>query len=829
LISFLHKSFRSLRQDFRSKELVWLFVALTLSVTALSGVSFLASRMHQAFEFDARQLLASDLLIAADQPLPKLFFDEAQEKQLQIAQTIVFPSMATAGNESKLASIKAVSSLYPLRGALQFNFANNPPQDLRSPSPGTVWVDPSLLSNLRTKVGDTLILGEKRFVIGAVLEKEIDRGAGFMNFSPRVMMSLDDLPATGLIGLGSRVTYRLLLAGSDANIKSYQKWATQFIESEQLRGLRLENLENAQPLMRKTLDRAERFLSLLSLLTAIVAGVAIALSARRYTLKQADSCAVLKCFGASQVDILKKQFQTLLFIGLISACIGLMLGYLVQLLLTLSLGNLLVSSLPRTSLAPALWSALFAWSLLLGFAGPSILGLVKVSPISLIRREFNAIQAREIWLIVVALTTCAALIAIAARDWKLALWTGLSFGGAVILFASIAWACLFLMSRWRNTRFSIRFAIVAQARQASYAVMQITALGIALMALVTILLLRQDLLSAWQSSVPIDAPNRFMINIQGDQKTEIQKSLLEAGVSSPSFYPMIRGRLVGINGRDVLPNDYSEENARRLIDREFNLSYTDLLPSGNRITAGEWIKGDTPQISIETGIAKTLKLKMGDVLTFEMAGQQVTAPITSLRKLDWGSMRVNFFVIMPPALLNSLPQSWITSYYQPLNKESLDFQMSRQFPNLTIVDVSSSLAQIQSVLNKLSAALGLLFGLTVIAAMLVLVAALTATQDQRYKNAALLKALGASRKVLGEISQFELLVIGSMAGVLAGLSSGLAAWLLGRYVLEIDFNAFGQAVLMGVLFGVAASLAVGYRSQQKIQRATAIECLREGY
>jgi len=658
-------------------------------VTALSGVSFLASRMQQAFEFDARQLLASDLLIAADQPLPKVFFQEAEAKQLQVAQTIVFPSMATAGNESKLASIKAVSSLYPLRGSLQVNFANKPPQDLRSPLPGTVWVDPALLSNLRTRVGDTLILGEKRFVIGAVLEREIDRGAGFMNFAPRVMMSIDDLPATGLMGLGSRVTYRLLLAGSDADIKSYQKWAIQFIETEQLRGLRLENLENAQPLMRKTLDRAERFLSLLSLLTAIVAGVAIALSARRFTLKQADACAVLKCFGASQVDILKRQFQTLLCIGVISACIGLILGYLVQYLLTLSLGNLLVASLPPTSFAPALWSTVFSWSLLLGFAGPSILGLVKVSPISLIRREFKSIQVREIWLIVIALTTCAALIAIAARDWKLALWTGLSFGGAVILFASIAWVGLLLMTRWRSNRFAIRFAIISQARQSSYAVMQITALGIALMALVTILLLRQDLLSAWQSSVPMDAPNRFMINIQGDQKAEIQKSLVDAGVSSPSFYPMIRGRLVGINGRDVLPNDYTEENARRLIDREFNLSYTDLLPSGNRITAGEWIKGDAPQISIETGIAKTLKLKMGDTLSFEMAGQQVTAPITSLRKLDWGSMRVNFFVIMPPALLNSLPQSWITSYYQPSNQDSLDFQMSRQFPNLTIVDVSA--------------------------------------------------------------------------------------------------------------------------------------------
>jgi len=829
LTSFPIRLYRSLKQDFRSKELAWLFVALTLSVTALSGVSFLASRMQQAFEFDARQLLASDLLIAADQPLPKAFFQEAEAKQLHVAQTVVFPSMATSGKESKLASIKAVSSLYPLRGNLQVNLAKSKTQESRSPLPGSVWVDPALLLHLGVQLGDSLSLGQKQFVIGGILERETDRGAGFMNFAPRVMMSLDDLTATGLIGLGSRVTYRLLLAGSDTQIRAYQKWAIQWIESEQLRGLRLENLENAQPIMRKTLDRAERFLSLLSLMTAIVAAVAIALSARRYSLKQADACAVLKCFGASQIVILKRQFQTLLCIGILSAGIGLVLGYLVQYLLTISLGNLLVARLPSVSIAPALWSTLFAWALLLGFAGPSIMGLVKVSPISLIRKEFKTFQVREMWLIAIALLTCAALIAIAARDWKLALWASISFGGAVILFATITWICLLLMTRLRSSRFSIRFAIIAQARQSSYAVMQITALGIALMALVTILLLRQDLLSAWQGSVPVDAPNRFMINIQSNQKAEIQKSLIDAGISSPDFYPMVRGRLIGINNRAVLPNDYAEDNARRLIDREFNLSYTDRLPLGNRIVSGDWIKGDAPQISMEAGIVKTLKLKIGDMLTFEVAGQQVTAPITSLRKLDWGSMRVNFFVIMPPALLDSLPQSWITSYYQPSNQESLDFQMSHQFPNLTIVDVSSSLAQIQGVLNKLSAALGLLFSLTLIAALLVLVSALTATQDQRYRNAALLKAIGASRKVLAEISRFELLIVGLLAGILAGLSSGLAAWLLGRYVLEIDFNAFGQALVMGVLFGVTASLAVGYRSQQKIQSATAIECLREGY
>ncbi len=823
LVSFL----RGLKQELRSHELAWLFVALTLSVTALSSVSFLADRMQRAFQFDARQLLASDVLIVADQPLPERFLLEAGSRGLQVAQTIVFPSMATVGTYSKLASLKAVSPLYPLRGALQVQ-SNNAIFNSGPPS-GSVWIDPVMLGSLQAKLGDQLSLGQKKFLIAGVLEREIDRGAGFMNFAPRVMMSLEDLPATGLIGLGSRVTYRLLLAGPDDQVQSYEKWAKGYIDSEGLRGLRIETLENAQPIMRKTLERAERFLSLIAVLTAMVAAVAIALSARRYSLKQADSCAVLKCFGATAAIILKKQITTILSLGILAAALGSALGYCVQLVLTFLLGNLILTNLPSVSIWPIVWSSLFAWFLLIGFAGPPLFALVKVSPIRLIRKEFEGINSSSFWVTIFGLGTAATLIALAARDWKLAFWAGLSFGGAMIIFSGSAWLILKFMSRIRTKNFAIRFAITAQSRRSGFAVMQITSLGIALMALLIILLLRQDLLSTWQGNIPADAPNRFMINVQGQQKVDITQSLMNAGVSKPEFYPMVRGRLLAINERDISPNDFVEDNAKRLVDREFNLSYTDQLPPGNRITEGKWIAGDSPQISIETGIAKTLKLKLGDQLTYEVAGEKITAPITSLRKLDWGSMRVNFFVIMPPAQLSSLPQSWITSYYQSPDQEALDYQMSQAYPNLTVVDVSASLKQIQDVLNKLSTALGLLFAFTIAAAVLVLMAAISATQDERFRNAALLKAMGASRKTLASIARVELLVIGLVAGTLAGLAAGMAAWALGRYVIEIEFNAFAQALFMGIGFGMIACQAAGYRFGKKIQSATAIECLRESY
>lgn len=811
----------------RSSELVWLLIALTLSVTALSSVSFLADRMQRAFAFDARQLLASDLLIVSDQPLPLQFLEEAKSGNLQIAQTVVFPSMATVGSHSKLASLKAVSPQYPLRGALRIQSGEQTLQLSSGPRSGSVWVEPAMLASLHAKQGDTILLGQKSFVIDGILERELDRGAGFMNFAPRVMMSLSDLDATGLIGLGSRVTYRLLLAGSDTQIDSYGIWANQYIDKQGLKGVRIETLDNAQPMMRKTLERADRFLSLVALLTAMVAAVAIALSALRYIRKQADACAILKCLGASSDVIFLRQGLTLLGLGAISALLGSLLGYLGQYILTIFLSDLVLTELPSASFWPLLWSILVAWCLLFGFAGPAFFSLVKISPIRLIRKEFSVTNISIFWTLACGLVAAITLIMLAARDWKLALWTTISFAIAITIFALISWVALRLLGAIRLRRFAFSFVMLSQGRRTKLAVVQITALGIALMALLLVLVLRADFLSAWQGNIPADAPNRFMINVQEDQKQGLAQSLINSGLSAPQFYPMVRGRLIEVNGKDIDPSNYSEENAKRLIDREFNLSYTDQLPPGNQILAGNWIEGDAPQISMETGIAKTLKLKIGDQLTFEVAGEKIVAPITSLRKLDWGSMRVNFFVIMPPAQLQSLPQSWITSYYQPPQQESLDFQLSQTYPNLTIVDVSASLQQIQEVLNKLSLVLGLLLAFTIAAAILVLMAAIAATQDERYKNAALLKALGASRSTLASIANIELVIVGLLAGLLAGLGSGIAAWTLGRYVMEIEFNAFGQALFVGIVAGMVACLASGYHFQKKIQQATAVECLRE--
>ena len=826
--------FSCLRRDLRTTELLYLLAALIISVTALSSVGFLADRLQRAFQFDARQLLAGDLLVVSDRPIAEVFLAEAKQRGISSATTVVFPSMANSASQAKLVSLKAVSETYPLRGNLQL--VESPTKLIGGPAVGSVWLDPAAAIALNVQVGDRLRLGERQFLISGVLIRELDRGAGFMNFAPRVMMALTDLNSTGLIGLGSRVTYRGLFAGSDAAIQAYENWLRQQITTNGLRGIQVENLESAQPTMRKTLERAEHFLTLMALLTALIAAVAIALAARRYVLRQADTCAILKCFGATQRDLIWRQLHLLFYLVCGACLIGAGLAWLVQEGLVWFLGNLLLASLPAPSIWPVVWSVLWAVLLLFGFAAYPLLTLTAVSPIRLIRRELGAIPSAARWSILISITTCLAMIFWAARDWKLAGWVCLSFGGAILLFMGLIWLILRGLKKWSNSKqftalgnfaFALRFALAALTRRSSFTVMQICSLAVALMAMLLIIVLRQDLLPAWQGSVPANSPNRFVINIQNEQRFAVADDLKLAGINSPTLYPMIRGRLIDINAKSIMPSDFKDENAKRLVDREFNLSYTDILPSGNRVIAGKWFEADTPQISIESGIAKTLGLKLGDILSFEIAGQIISAKITSLRKLDWSSMRVNFFVLMPPQALQNLPQSWITSFYQPPAQPTLDLQLSQKYPNLTVVDVGLSLKQIQDVIERLTSALSILFLFAIMAAILVLFAAIAATQEERFRDAALLKALGTSRSLLAQIAALELAVIGGLAGLLGGLAASAAAWALGRYVMEVEFYAFFQPIALGVLMGLGACALAGYRFYRKIQATTAVNCLRE--
>ena len=821
----------------RSPELRWLLVALIISVASLSSVSFLTDRMQRAFNRDAKQLIAADYLIYSDQPLPTIFKEQAIADGLRVANTVVFPTMASVGEQSKLVSLKAVSDSYPLRGVVkvtsqELDVVGVPQEGI--PRPGTAWVDPSLLSVLNIHIGDLITLGQLKLKVAEIITQELDKGVGFLNFAPRVMIRADELDSTGLVGFGSRVTYKLLMAGDEEKLTLYMAWAQKEIDQLHLRGVKLEGVDNSQPFMRNTLDRAQKFLSLVGLLTAMVASVAMVLAARRYVRRQSDVVAIWKCLGASRGSILRAHFRELIWIGLLGTSIGSLIGWLGHQVLLWLLGDLLLANLPGASLWPMVWAGLVSLVLLLGLVWPPMMSLSNISPLRVLRKDLP-LPGLSTWLLgVIGLVSFFVLLLFIAQDLKLALITLGGFLSAAGVFVLVSWAVIW-GATWLAYRMVIhqdpvrRFTWQAISRRGFLTSIQIASLAIAMMALLLLAVVRQDLLTTWQTGVAVDAPNRFLINIQPEQKGDVDEALKHSGVDRVILYPMVRGRLTHINQQIVRPQDYPDEQSQRLIDREFNLSYGSVLPEKNRVVAGRWHgHTDRAEISIEQGIAKKLGLKLGDELQFDVAGAMVSARITSIRQLDWSSLRVNFFAILPEKMLADAPQTWITAYQQlPGNNPPVDTTLVARFPNITVVDVDSSLRQIRTILDKLSAAIELLFVFTVAAGLLVLGASLAASQQERLRDAALLKAMGARREQIARAFLMELAVIGCISGVMAAIGAFVVGWSLANFVFDIHLNFSWRLLIDGGVGGMVICVLAGWKMQRTIATVPVINILRE--
>ncbi len=821
---------------FRSIELFWLGFALALSVAALTSVTFLSDRLHQAFEKDARKLIAADMIIQSDLQLPELFEKRAISEGLRIAKTIVFPTMATNGNRSKLVSLKAVTGDYPLRGEIKL-------RDSQSQlGLDQAWIDPALIGSLGLEVGSRVELGEKTFEVSDVIVRELDRGAGFMNFAPRIMVREQDLAGTELIGLGSRISYRLLVAApKEAELKKgvkqisdFELWVKSEIDKQGIKGVRVENIENGQPVMRKTLDRAEKFLSLVALLTAMVSAVGVALTSQRYAAKQSNVSAVWRCLGASQSQILWMHAERFIVVAILAGLIGVGLGWLSHTLLTYWVGGLLLNDLPSASWWPAIWGVFVSLSLFFGFSWPPLLALSKVSPIRALRKDYFVNEASVWQAALFGLICFSGLLIWVSKDVKLAFIVLGSFIVASGLFLGFGYLFSFGIGKQiikiSRLKLGMRFSALKLLGAPLMTALQIAALGIALMSLLLLIVLRNDLLSAWQSTVPKDAPNRFLINIQTNQKDDVISELRAAnGSRTIDMYPMVRGRLTEVNGKPVSSSDYDQENAQRLVDREFNLSYADQMPSHNKLVDGKWFdsqRNQVGQVSMEQGIMKTLRLKLGDRLVFDIAGQPYEVTITSVRKLDWNSMRVNFFAIMPPDLLKDSPQSWISAYRQ-LPDVDEDMKLVSRYPNLTVVDIDATLNQVQEVLSKLTMAIQLLFGFALVAGGLVLAAALASSQERRMKDAAILKTMGAGKTYLLTAWRTELLFIGSIAGLLGGVFASIATYLLARFALEIEMSPPIFIILVGVVMGSISSLLAGYWIKSKVLNTSPVLILQD--
>lgn len=831
-------AWRQMLRDFRAGELRLLIVAVMLAVAALTAVGFFADRINGGLTRDARQLLGGDAIVAADQPPPAEYAAKARSLGLATASTAAFPSMGRApdakGGASRLVSVKAVSGAYPLRGQVRINAGPGMPEQQRAgaPEPGTAWVDPALLDALALKVGDTLLLGDAGLRITQQILIEPDRGTGFSSFAPRVMLNEVDLPSTGLIQPASRVTYRLAVAAPGSNdepVRQFTDWAEARIKATGVRGMRIESLATGRPEMRQTLDRAGKFLNLVALLAALLAAVAVGIASRDFANRHLDDCAMLRVLGLSQRSIAWQYFIEFGMVGLLASLAGVLLGFVVHYVFVWLLAGLVDAALPAPTVWPALFGIGVGLTLLLGFGLPPVLQLARVPPLRVIRRDVGALKPASIAVLAAGTLGFAALLLTVASDLKMGLIAVGGFAGASLLFALLSWIAVLLLQRAVPEARAPRWLVLATrqiAARPAFAVLQVSALSVGLLALVLLVLLRTDLISSWRQATPKDAPNRFVINVQPEQSDAFRQRLADAGIKRYDWFPMIRGRLVMVNGKPVKPDDLPDERARRLLDREFNLSHSSTMPEHNVLAAGRWQADEANAVSVEEGLAQTLGLKMGDLLRFDIGGAVAEGRITSLRKVDWSSMRVNFFVMFPTASMNDVPLSYIAAFRAP-PQPGFDNVLARDFPNITAIDVSASIAQIQRVLDQVVRAVEFLFGFTLAAGLVVLFAAVSATREARAKEFAVMRALGASGKLLAQVQRAELLGVGALAGVLASLAAIVVGWALARFVFEFSWRASPWVPLAGGVAGALLALGAGWWGLREVLRRPVVQTLRQ--
>jgi putative ABC transport system permease protein len=678
-----------------------------------------------------------------------------------------------------------------------------------------------------------LLLGDSSFTVSKIIVSEPDRGGGFISFSPRVMVNQADVAGTGLIQPASRTTYRLALAGTDPVVKVFVDWATEEVKKPGDRGVRIESLDSGRPEMRQTLDRAEKFLNLVSLLAALLSAVAVAIVARGFAAKHLDDCAMLRVLGQPQRTIALAYTFEFVVVGLFASAVGVALGFAVHYAFVLLLAGLVESVLPAATFWPAAFGMGMGLTLMLAFGLPPVLQLAQVPPLRVIRREVGNLKPVSIAVLSVGVLGFATLLLAASSDLKLGLIAVGGFAGAVLLFALASYLAVRLLRVSVNEATAPRWLVLATRQLAArpvYAVVQVSALAVGLLALVLLVLLRTDLISSWRQATPVDAPNRYIINVQPDQSVAFQQALRDAGVARYDWYPMIRGRLVAINGQAVVPTDYTDDRAQRLVDREFNLSNTAEKPSHNQVVAGRWTPEEKDGLSVEEGIAETLGLKLGDRLRFDIAGQLSEAKITSLRKVDWGSLRVNFFVIYPVSQLADVPITYISAFRAPETTGppgSFDNALVRAFPNITNIDMTSTLAQVQRILDQVIRAIEFLFGFTLAAGLVVLFAAVTATREERARDFAIMRAVGARASLLRQVQRAELAGVGLLAGFLASAAAVAVGWALARYVFNFTWTASWLVLVFGSLAGALLALAAGWWGLRSVLNTPVVETLRQ--
>ena len=797
----------ALRRDLRRGQCLLIAAAVALAVAALTAVELVGARVQGALAQQSSELMAADLALIGNDPIAARHAERARAAGLAISEVVKLRSMVAHGEALELAEIKAAGPGYPLRGVLRIAPTREAPaQPTRTlPEPGTIWVDARLLDRFGIRIGESITVGALSLRIGALLAAEPDRGGEMFNIAPRLLMNLGDLPRTGLVVPGSRLRYELLLAGPANALVAFR--AGLALEP----GLKLQTPAEARPELRAALDRAAQFLSLAALAALVLAGVAIMLAAEGFAGEHVDMVALLRTLGASRRSLLAFFALELLALGVIAAGAGVGAGHAVHFALLALLGDWLGASSAPFGFAPFAHGLFAGVIALAGFGLPPIWRLRAVPAAAILRRD-PAVHPRRMTALLGGITALVALAPWRSGAWQTTAWALLGFGLCLLGLAVASVVFLAALGGLRR-RAGIYLAagITSLLRHRARSVLQIVGLGLGIAALLILGLVRSDLIAQWRASLPPEAPDQFLLNIQPSEGAAIAAFLRGHGIAGPTLHPMIRGHLIAINGRPVDAAAYPDPRTRGLAERDFNLSIAETLKADNHIEAGRWWgPGAAPaQFSVEQGIAKELGIRLGDVLSYRVAEKIVTARVTSLRHVAWDSMQVNFFVVAPPGLLEDLPATLITSFKLPAGDRALLRDLVRRFPSVTVIDVAAAIAQLRTTMDRAARAIEIVFGFTLIAGVVVLIAAVEATQRERIYTAVIWKTFGATRRQLLRAVTIEFVLLAGLAALVASLTAYGAAWCFATRVLKLAYSPDLAILPTGIALAVLGVAVAG--------------------
>jgi putative ABC transport system permease protein len=820
-MNLLHLSLNLLRRDWRAGEWRVLLVALVLAVGSISTVGLFADRVRLALQQEATSLIGADLRISSTRPLPKEYRDAALQRGLRVIGSDAFPSMVAGRNDNLLADIMTVEQGYPLRGKIIIDDGTQhviENENSAIPVRGTLWADERLMQRLGLQLGDEVGIGELHLRVAARVVRFVDQSVGFASFAPRVILNAEDLPASGLVQEGSRIGYRLAVAGDAKQVANLRAWLQLRLTISE----KLEDVRDARPEIRTALERAEHFLGLAALTAVVLAGVALALAARHFISRHLDACAMMRCLGANQSQVLLIFLYQFLLLGFCAVLLGSVLGYLSQSVLVESIAAMREANLPSPGWTPLWQASASGMALLLGFAFLPLWQLKSVSPVRVIRRELSVPQANTWLLYASGGVVLGGLFLWQAGSLKLGFTVLGGLAAGLLVFGFLAWVMVRALAKLGSHAFS------NLARHGRSNAVQIVALSLGGMALLLLTFVRADLMESWRSRLPPDSPNRFIVNIQPDQRAPVLDFFVKQKLARPELLPMVRGRLVEINQHLIKADDFPDPRARALIERETNLSWMAEQPKHNELVQGAWFaQGAKSELSVEEGIAKTLNIHLDDMLTYDVAGSRFSARVTSLRKVQWDSMQVNFFVIAAPGMLEDYQASYITSFHLPADKAQAANALIKNFSNLLMIDTEAMIEQVRHIMDQISQTMSAIFMFTLLSGLAVLYAALLATQDERIHEAAILRTLGADSRYLRRLHLSEFAVLGLLSGLFSAAGAELLGWVLARFVLEIPYHPGIAIWLIGCLGGMSVVALAGWLATRQVVRMPPLAILRD--